>query len=202
MDGKGFSDIDYSELVRGDTLYIGRGDNVGSHTLGLNSKSYGVAVIGLDGDATDADLQVLRERYRYACDRAGRILTVVGHKDAPGQNPTSCPGSEILGWIAAGLIDDAPAPGDWTEELIMSLPTARLGHWNTKTVKTIQGLMNRDAQDDGADSLLEDGVWGPRTDNRVRGWQAMHSVPNSVRQDGTGDGIFGRQSWTFALTLE
>lgn len=206
MDGKGHSDIDYNELVRGSTLYVGRGDNKGGHTLNLNSKAYGVAVIGESpGDAMPDDLRVLQERYRYACGRAGRILTIVGHRDAPGQNPTDCPGPDILGWIAAGLIDDQPGgtPGDdWTGELIMGLPTARLGHHSAKTVKTIQGLMNRDAGADGADMLLEDGVWGPRTDNRVRGWQARHNVPNSVKADGTGDGIFGRQSWTFALSLD
>lgn len=203
MDGKGHSDIDYNELIRGNDLYVGRGDNKGGHTLNLNSKSYGVCVIGVDGDATPDDLRVLQERYRYACDRAGRMLTVVGHKEAPGQDPTSCPGSELLGWIHAGLIE-APAdpPGDnWTEVLVENLPTARLGHHDAKTVKTIQGLMNRDAGNDGAENLVEDGVWGPRTDNRVRGWQALHDVPNSVRSDGSGDGIFGRQSWTFALTL-
>lgn len=205
MDEKGHSDIDYNELIRGNTLYVGRGDNKGGHTLNLNSKSYGVCIIGVDGDATPDDLRVLQERYRYACNRTGRLLTIVGHRDAPGQKPTSCPGSEILGWIAAGLVDDTPGatPGDdWTGALIMSLPTARLGHHSRKTVKTIQGLMNRDAGDDGADMLLEDGIWGPRTDNRVRGWQARHNVPNSVRADGSGDGIFGRQSWTFALSLD
>lgn len=203
-DGKGHSDIDYNELIRGNTLYLGRGDNKGGHTLNLNSRSYGVAVIGLDGDATPDDLRVLQERYRYACDRAGRMLTVVGHKNAPGQNPTDCPGSEILGWIAAGLIDDTPAPGgDWTEDLLMGLPTARLGHHSAETVDEIQSIMNRYARrHDGVALLLEDGVWGPKTDARVRQWQAAHNVPNSVRADGTGDGIFGRQSWTFALNLD
>lgn len=205
MDGKGHSDIDYNELIRDRNLYIGRGNNKGGHTLNLNSKSYGVCVIGLGGDPTPEDLAVLQERYRYACDKAGRVLTIVGHRDAPGQDPTSCPDWEILGWISAGLIDDQPpaVPGDdWTEELIMSLPTARLGHHSAKTVKTVQGIMNRDASADEAPELLEDGVWGPRTDNRVRGWQALHNVPNSVRSDGSGDGIFGRQSWTFALNLD
>lgn len=203
MDGKGHSDIDYNELVRGSTLYVGRGDNKGGHTLNLNSKSYGVCVIGLDGDATPEDLAVLQERYRYACNRAGRLLTIYGHGEAPGQS-TDCPGSEIYGWIHAGLIDDQPGgtPGDdWTGALIMTLPTARLGHGDPKTVKTIQAILNRDAEADNVSQLLEDGVWGPRTDNRVRDWQVVHNVPNSVRSNGTGDGIFGRHSWTFALTL-
>lgn len=206
MDGKGHSDIDYNELVAEGRVYAGRMDNVGGHTLNLNSKSYGVAVRGREGDATELDLAALQARYRYACTRAGRLLTVVGHRDAPGQRPTSCPGSEILGWITDGLIDDMPAPAEpgpgWTEEIMNGLPVARLGHHSRRTVKTIQGIMNRDAGDDGVSLLLEDGVWGPRTDNRVRDWQVVHRVPNSVRADGTGDGVFGPQSWRHALDLD
>lgn len=206
MDNKKHADIDYNELIRDGKVYMGRGDAVGGHTLNLNSRSYGVCIIGKDGDATDLDLLALQERYRHACRSAGRTLTVVGHREAPGQKPTSCPGSEILDWIHRGLIDDtptAPAPGgDWTEGIIMGLPTARLGHHSRKTVATIQGLMNRDASADGAAALAEDGVWGPKTDSRVRGWQVRHNVANSVRKDGTGDGAFGRQCWTFALDLD
>jgi peptidoglycan hydrolase-like protein with peptidoglycan-binding domain len=205
MDHKGHADIDYNELIRNGVVYAGRMDNVGGHTLNLNSQSYGVCIIGKDGDANDLDLLALQQRYRYACDRAGRMLTIVGHREAPGQKPTSCPGSEILDWIHRGLVDDnptTPAPADWTEEIIMGLPVARAGHHSRKTVATIQGLMNRDAGADSAAPLAEDGVWGPKTDNRVRGWQARHNVPNSVRSDGTGDGVFGRQSWTFALNLD
>lgn len=206
MDVKRHADIDYNELVRNGVVYQGRGDAVGGHTLNLNSQSYGICIIGKDGDANDLDLLALQQRYRYACDKAGRMLQIVGHREAPGQKPTGCPGSEILDWIHRGLVDDAPAtpadPADWTQEVIVALPTARAGHHSRRTVKTIQGLMNRDAADDGAAQLLEDGVWGPKTDNRVRGWQALHKVPNSVRSDGTGDGIFGRQSWTFALNLD
>lgn len=208
MDTKKHVDIDYNELIRDGDVYAGRMDNAGGHTLGLNSQSYGVCVIGKDGDGNDLDLIALQERYAYACGRAGRILTIVGHRNAPGQKSTSCPGSEILGWISAGQIDDKPATppagpgGDWTEDIMKGLPTARLGHHDRKTVKTIQGLMNRDAEADNAAQLLVDGVWGPRTDNRVRGWQAAHKVPNSVRSDGTGDGAFGPQSWRHALDLD
>lgn len=200
------ADIDYNELIRDGKVYAGRMDNAGGHTLGLNSKSYGVCIIGVDGDANELDLTALQARYRYACDRAGRMLTIVGHKYAPGQKPTSCPGSEILSWINAGLIDDTPAPAEpgqgWTEDIMTGLPVARLGHHSRKTVKTIQGLLNRDAGDDHVSLLLEDGVWGPRTDARVRDWQVRHQVPNSVRKDGTGDGVFGPASWKYALDLD
>ena len=66
MDAKGHSDIDYNEIVRGNVLYVGRGNNVGSHTLNNNSTSYGVCMIGVDGNATPDYLNVIRMRYDYA----------------------------------------------------------------------------------------------------------------------------------------
>lgn len=105
MDDKGHSDIDYSYLVRGSYLYVGRGGNVGSHTLGNNSSSYGICVIGVDGDATDDDFRTVRTVYDEMCAKHGRTLTALGHNQAPGLPPgyTSCPGSEIQAWINAGM---------------------------------------------------------------------------------------------------
>lgn len=105
MDNKGHSDIDYNELVRGNVLYLGRGNNVGSHTLNNNSTSYGVCMIGVDGDATADDMNVIRSRYDYACAMAGRQLTMLGHQQAPTLPPgyTSCPGNELQKWINAGM---------------------------------------------------------------------------------------------------
>ncbi len=105
MEGKGHSDIDYNELVRGNVLYIGRGENIGSHTLNNNSTSYGICMIGLDGDATADDMNVIRMRYDWACQRAGRVLVKLGHQDAPTLPPgyTDCPGSQLEKWIRAGM---------------------------------------------------------------------------------------------------
>lgn len=105
MDNKGHSDIDYNEIVRGNLLYVGRGNNVGSHTLGNNSTSYGVCMIGVDGDATMDDFNVIRSRYDYACAMAGRQLRMLGHNQAPGlpAGYTTCPGSELQNWINAGM---------------------------------------------------------------------------------------------------
>ena len=117
MDNKGHSDIDYNELVRGNLLYVGRGNNVGSHTLNNNSTSYGVCMIGLNGDATNNDMNVIRSRYDYACAMAGRKLAMLGHNQAPTLPPgyTSCPGSELQAWINAGmpyLDENAPDVGE------------------------------------------------------------------------------------------
>lgn len=105
MVDKGHSDIDYNELVRANVLYVGRGLNVGSHTLNNNSTSYGVCMIGLDGDATSDDLNVIRSRYDWACQRAGRVLAKLGHNQAPTlpAGYTSCPGSQVQKWIDAGM---------------------------------------------------------------------------------------------------
>ena len=105
MDNKGHSDIDYSYLARNADLFVGRGDNIGSHTLGNNSSSYGVCMIGVDGDATDADLRTIRTIYDELCVRVGRKLKAMGHMDAPGlaANYTDCPGSELELWVRAGM---------------------------------------------------------------------------------------------------
>lgn len=103
---------------------------------------------------------------------------------------------------AAGEVPPAPPATenpDWTDDLVESLPTVRAGHHDRDAVKMVQAIVNTFAAGDGAAELAEDGVFGPKTDQRVRGWQAHHSVPNSVRDNGTGDGAFGRACWTFAL---
>lgn len=123
MDSKGHSDIDYSYLVRGLDLYIGRGDNEGSHTLGNNATSYGICVIGNDGDATDDDFRVVRTVYDELCTKLGRTLRFMGHNQAPGLAPgyTSCPGSEIQTWINQGM----PYPED---EMLTALQAAQVNN--------------------------------------------------------------------------
>jgi len=102
MDNKGHSDIDYNELVRGGDLYVGRGGNVGSHTLEQNSISYGVCIIGMPNDATPDDFNVVRSRYDWACQVAGRQLKKLGHRTAI-PNHTDCPGDKVQAWIDAGM---------------------------------------------------------------------------------------------------
>lgn len=103
MDSKGHSDIDYNELVRGRLRYVGRGVNVGSHTLGLNSSSYGVCIIGNDGDATDDDFRTVREIYDEVTAKLGRQLRQLGHRTAMPPGYTTCPGDEIQAWIDQGM---------------------------------------------------------------------------------------------------
>jgi hypothetical protein len=102
MDTKGHVDIDYNRIVRGEFDYMGRGWNTGGHTLNNNSTSYGVCIIGVDGDATDADFRTVREIYDQVCAELGRPLTMTDHRTVL-PNHTSCPGDEIHNWVAAGM---------------------------------------------------------------------------------------------------
>ena len=103
MDSKGHSDIDYNDLVRDGIKYIGRGVNEGSHTLNHNAISYGVCIIGNEGDANDADFATVRQIYDEVCANLGRQLQKLGHRDVLGTSYTSCPGDEIEAWIHAGM---------------------------------------------------------------------------------------------------
>lgn len=185
MDGKGHSDIDYNELTRDGVLYVGRGDNKGGHTLNLNSSSYGICVIGSEGDATEADLRVLQERYVYACGRAGRTLSVVGHSEAPGQNPTSCPGPEILDWIHRRLVAQAQLPmpnnPNWTEKTVNELPMLERGS-KGPMVRRLQALANV-----AGAGLSVDGDFGPKTDAAVRRLQGNWGLQV--------DGEVGKKTW-------
>lgn len=151
MFNKGHSDIDYNELVRGNLLYVGRGNNIGSHTLGNNSTSYGVCMIGLDGDATADDMNVIRSRYDYACAMAGRQLNRLGHNQAPGlpDGYTDCPGGQLQRWINQGMpyiqtkrtVDMFLLRDDSTGAIYMS-SGATNRHMDASTQPTIDQLQN------------------------------------------------------------
>lgn len=141
MDTKGYSDIDYNYLIKDGLVYVGRGDNIGGHTLNNNSSSIGVCIIGKDGDATDADFRAARELYDHMVGRIGHNLAKTTHRMVLGAGYTSCPGSEIENWVKAGM----PYPATGEDEM--------------EVIKKIQeGL--RDA---GFDPGPIDGEWGPRT---------------------------------------
>jgi hypothetical protein len=118
MDTKGHNDIDYNAIVKDGKHHIGRGWNIGGHTLDHNSTSYGVCVIGRDGDATPQDMACVREIYDMVCARVGRQITKTDHRMVLGRDYTDCPGDELDAWVAAGM--PAMAMGDdmsWSENL-------------------------------------------------------------------------------------
>lgn len=160
MDVKGHSDVDYNELERDGVVYQGRHDHVGGHTLNNNSTSYGLCVIGEPGTLNDRDKQSVRERYEYACGRAGRRLEMLGHRDAPGNvGTTDCPGNEIEAWVKAGMPYPGGNPGGDDEMF------CQLGDKNDK-VTAMQALvvMKGGRVGNSANALDDvDGSYGPAT---------------------------------------
>ncbi len=152
MDVKGHSDIDYSYLVRGVDLYVGRGDNIGSHTLGNNSTSYGICIIGNDGDATDDDFRTVRTVYDELCAKLNRTLRFMGHNQAPGLPPgyTSCPGSEIQTWINQGM----PYPEN---EMLTDLEKAQVNN----SEHYLQSIVAMAAQANGISNTVDHNLSTP-----------------------------------------
>lgn len=103
MDTKGHCDIDYNRIVLADYDYMGRGWNVGGHTKDHNSISYGVCMIGLEGDVTDADKRTIRGIYDEVCAELGRQLTMTTHRNVLGADYTDCPGDSLDAWVDAGM---------------------------------------------------------------------------------------------------
>lgn len=103
MDVKKHIDIDYNDLVRDGVRFIGRGWNIGGHTLNHNAEGYGVCVIGRDGDATDADMTTVRAIYDEVCDVLGRQLIKTTHRGLLGASYTDCPGDELHRWVMSGM---------------------------------------------------------------------------------------------------
>ncbi len=103
MDDKGHVDIDYNDLVRDGVRFIGRGWNIGGHTLNHNSEGYGVCVIGRDGDATAEDMATVRGIYDDVCGVLGRQLIKTTHRGLLGASYTDCPGDELHNWVTRGM---------------------------------------------------------------------------------------------------
>lgn len=95
-----------------------------------------------------------------------------------------------------------PPPPDWTQELIMSLPTLKLydGYTSKGTqakrphVKTAQGLLLARGYKDRRSvdpETASDGWFGPGTEASVKSFQRDNGL--------TVDGIIGRNTWTKLL---
>lgn len=140
MNTKRHSDVDYNDLVRGVNRYVGRGWNLGGHTLNNNSTSYGVCVIGLDGDATAEDQQTVREIYEEVCAVLGRRIHITDHRNLLGSSYTDCPGNELDAWVDKGM----PYPSGGVAELD-PFENAALDNVNRATWALINDLPSYDA---------------------------------------------------------
>ncbi|WP_207943030.1 N-acetylmuramoyl-L-alanine amidase [Actinomadura sp. KC345] len=135
MDGNGWSDVGYNFLVNVDgEIFEGRGWGVvGAHAPDHNTSGIGVCVIGRDGDATAAAKRSVRWLYDQACEKAGRQLRKLGHRDV---YSTSCPGDELYAWVRAGmpadLEDDVSAEDVWNYGI--KTDEGKGGVWRAGTV--------------------------------------------------------------------
>lgn len=94
--------------------------------------------------------------------------------------------TERINEVMAGI----PAPVDWTEQIIMALPTLKEGATGD-AVARLQGLLSANRYPCQIDSRF-----GPRTASQLGNFQVSRHVAGSVRSDGTGDRIAGRNTWT------
>jgi len=111
--GNGWYGIGYHFVVsQAGEIFEGRGwDLQGSHCPNHNRSAIGVQIaVGGDQTPSDAALTASRALYDYACEKYGRQLAKLGHRDG---FATDCPGEKLYGWVRAGM----PAP---------SVPTAPL----------------------------------------------------------------------------
>lgn len=92
----GWAGIGYNEYVKKDgTVYICRGDYIGSHCKDNNSKTYGIAVEGdydIELIMPDEQKQSLIERIKYNRSRFKNLIGVFPHSYF---NDTECPGKNF-----------------------------------------------------------------------------------------------------------
>lgn len=110
---------------------------------------------------------------------------------------TGLPVAQLAGTVTLPAPTPGPGPvSDALREAIMSSwQTVRQGSTG-QNVKDVQALLNAH----GA-GLSVDGIDGPLTTAAVAQFQAQHHVPNSVRADGSGDGIAGPQTLIALLDM-
>ncbi|HZR54568.1 MAG TPA: N-acetylmuramoyl-L-alanine amidase [Streptosporangiaceae bacterium] len=101
----------------------------------------------------------------------------------------------------AAALGEPPTPQtpqtSWTETIVTNLPTLSQGATGPD-VKRLQGLILAAGGYVGAEGI--DGNFGPHTEDGLAKLQASHKIPNSVKADGTGDGIAGQGTWTWLLS--
>lgn len=118
---KGWDGIGYSFIVGpSGTVYEGRGQRVGAHTDGLNSKGFGICFLGTFTDAVPAPaammgaaelMQMLispSAEYGIPGGALRSNFTMAGHRDS---SATACPGNKLYANLPnlRALVNQAPA---------------------------------------------------------------------------------------------
>ncbi|MEV6817842.1 N-acetylmuramoyl-L-alanine amidase [Nocardiopsis dassonvillei] len=182
MDGRQWSDVGYNLLVDdAGTAYEGRGWLViGAHAAPYNTSHIGVCFIGSDGDATDAAKRTIRALYDEACERAGRRLSITGHRDL---NSTTCPGGDLYQWVRAGMPTNATS----TEgDDMIGLRKGDRG----EAVKALQLLIEYAGR-----SVGKAGIDGHYGDDTAEGLRLVRQDMDSRAEPGYGDTVTG---WAYA----
>src|SRR5690554_3866646 len=190
MDTNGWDDIGYNFLIDSEgAIYEGRGwMSVGAHAAPHNTSSIGVCVIGTYSNNTPstAALDSLQWLYAEANSLAGKTLAVSTHRDV---NPTECPGDALHQWAHSELGSGSGKPpptnggdgnsGNWTERLIMSLPTLQQGASGV-SVGRAQSLLAAAGHvpANSFNGARPDRDYGPGTRAAVAAFQSANSVTN------------------------
>jgi hypothetical protein len=112
--GRGFNDISYSYGVHPDgTILVGRGDNVGAHTAGRNTKAIGIVFIGNLSTSKPTPQAMDSARWLITHLKAGGKLTnhavLMGHRQNP-LSPSQCPGDHLFPRIGELGLPHAHSP--------------------------------------------------------------------------------------------
>lgn len=166
----GWSGAGYNEYIRKDgSVHIMRGDNIGAHCEGYNSKSYGICLEG-DYDVEEIpaiQLQALIKRIKFNQARM-KNATVVPHKKLV---PTVCPGNKF----------------PWERLIIgITMPILKFGS-KGDGVSFLQTQLKAKGYACGK----ADGLFGAMTKIAVIKYQADNKI--------TSDGIVGLQTWSLLL---
>lgn len=187
-----YADTSYCYLVHPDgSILEGRGLTVGAHTLGHNSTSIAFAYIGNYSilEPTPEALAAGRWLIDHLQPQAlQEVHSLQAHRDNP-KSPSECPGNNLyarLQELRAGSQPNptpapTPSPADWTEEMIMALPTLRRGN-NGQPARNMQGLLTANGE-----AVAIDGDFGPRTERGLRIWQTRAGLE--------ADAICGPKTW-------
>lgn len=157
----GASDIGYNLLtdVAG-VAYMGRGwDAIGAHAGGANTPNYGVCFIGRDG-MTDAAKRTVIELYDMACERSGRTLARLGHRDL---NSTTCPGDNNFSWWKSASFRDVSGGAAGGENPLLGLREGDGIPTPSEGVKAVQRLIVAAGFGELLGNTGVDGQWGPAT---------------------------------------
>lgn len=177
QEDRGWNDIAYSWLVcRHGVIYEGRGWDVRTAAQGTDhGNDCYHAVCYLDDDrlatldvtpeAASALAQVINE-----CRASGRGADVQPHSHF---HSTTCPGPELRAWVRARGWEKAVPPKPPAPK-----PSTEVPSWYKRVLKVQNPLMQgHDVLNvQNAVHAKPDGVYGPATAQKVKGWQKTHGL--------------------------